>query len=215
MHKLASTSLLSLFALLVPLSTSVPLTPRQTALDPQALIAISAATASCDGAPYPAECRTAQQAAGPISDSFTKYGISSPYEKAALIALMIYESGSFKYAQNYYPPPGTPGKGTRNMQSPANNLLYAQSVIPADQLAPVESDPVSVLALVNTDELSFASAAWYLTATAGCDAYREGLQSGSLDGWHAYLSNCVITTPTADRDTVWYSAIAQVGNGIN
>jgi hypothetical protein len=213
MYKLTAASLLSLLAFIAPLSASLPLATRETDVDPQALITISAASASCDGALYPAECRTAEQAAGPISDSFARYGITNPYEKAALISLMIYETSGFKYAQNYWP--GIPGQGTRNMQSPAYNLLYAESVIPADQLAPVENDPVAVLALVNTDELGFASAAWYVTTQRNCPAYRPGLQSGSLEGWHAYLTECVQTTATGDRDAVWNSAIALVGKGIN
>src|SRR4051794_14644301 len=64
------------------------------------LQAIAPASASCNGAPAPGECHTAAQGAPAIQASFTKYNINSVGEQAAAIALMIYESDSFKYNKN-------------------------------------------------------------------------------------------------------------------
>ena len=71
-----------------------------------------------------------------IVKSFQHYGISSAGVQAALLSIMAFESGNFKYSINISP--GVPGQGTRNMQSPKFNMEYAMS-IPAlsAQLAPV------------------------------------------------------------------------------
>lgn len=56
------------------------------------------------------ECRSAAQAAEPIINSFKKYKIESPAEKAALLSLMAFETGEFAYRKNHYP--GRPGQGS-------------------------------------------------------------------------------------------------------
>lgn len=89
-----------------------------------AIIAVAPDTASCVGAAYPSECATAAQGAPYSSAGFQNFGIDSFGAQAALLSLMLYESGSFKYNINHYP--GVPGQGTRNMQSPAYNLKYAE-----------------------------------------------------------------------------------------
>ncbi|KAI4756840.1 hypothetical protein E4T52_11215 [Aureobasidium sp. EXF-3400] len=88
------------------------------------VITIAPESASCTEAPYPAECATAIDASPWINLAFPSFGIHSFGTQAALLSLMLYESGSFKYNTNHFP--GVPGQGTRNMQSPAFNLKYAQ-----------------------------------------------------------------------------------------
>ena len=174
---------------------------------------IAPLTSSCANAPVAGECRTAEQAAPNIAISFTNFGITSFGEQAALVALMLYESGNFKYSKNHYP--GVPGQGTRNMQTPTNNLHYAQYLstvctncgFTPSQIQQAQSDPAAVLALVNTDQWSFGSAAWFL-ATQCSTGIRQGLAGGTLDGWHNYLQQCVGTSSTPERDHIWTSAIA-------
>ena len=172
---------------------------------------ISPATASCDGADFPDECADASQAAGPISNSFSKYQITSVGEQAALVALMLYESGSFKYNKNHFP--GVPGQGTRNMQSPAFNLKYAQSLFDAGAVAEADAQgPAAVLALVSRDEESFGSAAWFLSSQCP-DSIRQELATASAEGWTAYLTQCVGTADNPERDQLWSAAIQAMSGG--
>ncbi|KAI4155349.1 MAG: hypothetical protein L6R39_001271 [Caloplaca ligustica] len=141
--------LLSL-ATLVPIMTAMPLRMLEKR-GPDILLAIAPKAGTCDGAPSPAECKTADEALSFINQSFRTYGITSLGEAAAVISIMAFESGDFKYNVNHFP--GVPGQGTRNMQSPAFNLQYAQS-IPAlkDKLAAAGGDPKTVLALLTANE---------------------------------------------------------------
>ena len=53
-------------------------------------------------------------------------------------------------------------------------------------------------------ETDFGSAAWFLTSQ--CDqSVRTGLQSGSADGFSAYIS-CIGTSETSDRDAYYQRA---------
>ncbi|KAK5738346.1 hypothetical protein LTR17_006065 [Elasticomyces elasticus] len=175
------------------------------------IISIDPATATCDDALVPDECRTAVQAAPYIAISFLNFGITTFGEQAALVALMLYESGDFQYAQNHFP--GVPGQGTRNMQSPAYNLQYANylaTVCTNCGISPAQvqqaSDPTALLALVNTDQWSFGSAAWYLATQCG-NVVREGLAAGTQEGWQAYLQ-CVGTSADDKRNALWSAAMA-------
>ncbi|KAF2204171.1 hypothetical protein GQ43DRAFT_196852 [Delitschia confertaspora ATCC 74209] len=182
-----------------------PLSRPRYALSASAITTVSPSTSTCSGAPFPEECATASQAAGPISRSFTKYQITSSGEQAALLALMLYESGDFKYSKNHFP--GVPGQGTRNMQSPAFNLKYAESLYPAEEVEEAQAQgPEAVLELVNDDEKGFASAAWFLS-TQCTDEIRQGLASKSAEGWTAYLTQCIGTTDNAERDAYWKKAV--------
>ncbi|KAK6002542.1 hypothetical protein QM012_001292 [Aureobasidium pullulans] len=157
---------------------------------------IASSSASCTEAPYPAECATATDATPWINLAFRCFGVHAFGTQAALLSLMLYESGSFKYNINQYP--GVPGQGTRNMQSPGFNLKYAQwlavnmtdSGISIQQVQKAEEEgPVEVLALVNGDRWSFASAAWFLTTQ--CDEeISQGLAASTEEGWEAYLTQC-------------------------
>lgn len=196
-------------------NTNSTILPRANPISAADLIKIAPSTASCDGAPAnaPGECRTAAQAAPYIGISFTNFGITSFNTQAALVALMLYESGSFKYAKNHFP--GVPGQGTRNMQSPAFNLKYAQWLsttckdcgLTTQMVEEAKAKgPEAVLELVNSDEWSFGSAAWFLTTQCAPNV-RPALAKGDETGWEAYMG-CIGTSVTDDRMKIWKSAIA-------
>ncbi|KAF1969023.1 hypothetical protein BU23DRAFT_558055 [Bimuria novae-zelandiae CBS 107.79] len=180
------------------------------------LTAIDSKTESCDSnAAFAKECADATRAAPAITTSFKKYDISEPGVQAALIAIMLYESGSFKFNHNHYPEPGRPGQGTRNMQMSPFNEKYATDLFGADAVAQAQGaggDAAldAVLALVQGDEESFASAAWFLMTQCTADI-KTGLASGSAEGWDAYLTKCVGTTHTEDRDPAWTAAKMVLG----
>ncbi|KAK0286166.1 hypothetical protein LTR91_002609 [Friedmanniomyces endolithicus] len=174
---------------------------RTTTITAADILTIDPATSSCANAPIAPECRTAAQAAPYIAISFANFGITSFGEQAALLALMLYESGDFKYAQNHFP--GVPGQGTRNMQSPAYNLKYAEYLATVQQAS--AQGPAALLALVNTEEWSFGSAAWYLVTQCG-EGVRQGLAAGTQEGWEAYLQ-CVGTSADEKRDALWNVAM--------
>ena len=100
-------------------ASPIPQAPPATAgggaqLTPQILLAAVPGSASCDGSP---SCRTAQQAAPVIQAAFDKYGFKTPGEQAALIALMSFESGNFKFDVNVSP--GRPGQGSMYPDNPS------------------------------------------------------------------------------------------------
>lgn len=105
------------------------------------------------------------------------------------------------------------------MQSPASNLKYARWLatnmtdpgISSKQVDEAEKEgPVQVLALVNGERWSFASAAWFL-ATQCNEEIGQGLATSTEEGWNTYLTECVGTTVTDDRTAIWKKAIA-LGN---
>ena len=98
------------------------------------------------------------------------------------------------------------------MQSPKYNLEYAQS-IPAlkDKLAAAGTDPKAVLALLTADgNLDFGSAAWFLTTQCHDDT-RTALQAGTKAGWESYITTCVNTTVTPQREAYWNRAVMAFG----
>lgn len=115
-------------ALLITIAVALPTVESSplAALNETQLISIAPKSSSCANAAYPLECRTAAQAVGPISASFTTYDVTTQEEQAAILSTMAFESGDFQYQVNHFP--GIPGQGTRNMQSSAYNLQYAQSI---------------------------------------------------------------------------------------
>ncbi|KAF2788424.1 hypothetical protein K505DRAFT_218239, partial [Melanomma pulvis-pyrius CBS 109.77] len=155
------------------------------------LKAIAPATASCDGAEFPDECADAATAAVSISKSFDTYKITSVGEQAAIVSIMLFESGNFKYNKNHFP--GVPGQGTRNMQSPAFNEMYAKAIGVTDPMADNDS--------------SFGSAAWFVSTQCSPEV-RKGLEAGTQEGYDAYLTQCVGTTVTPERDAGWTATIA-------
>ncbi|KAI9891659.1 MAG: hypothetical protein M1814_002594 [Vezdaea aestivalis] len=202
----------SVLAALIATASAFPtLTPRQAiTVTPAQILSIMPAAGSCSGAQHLDECRTASQAAPFISQSFATYGIQRPGEAAALLSLMALESAEFKFNKNYFP--GNPGQGTRNMQSAAFNRQYASSIPALAGQVATAASPNAVRELVLPDKYSFGSAAWFLTTN--CPAsIRTGLQTGSLAGWTAYITGCVGTTVTPERQAYYTKALVAMGVG--
>ena len=84
--------------------TSLPVTLDQVQY-------IAPESSSCTNAPQAGECRTAAQVAPVLNEVFTDHSIECLNEKAALIALMAFETGDFKYQKNHFP--GIPGQGSK------------------------------------------------------------------------------------------------------
>ncbi|THV00881.1 hypothetical protein K435DRAFT_837116 [Dendrothele bispora CBS 962.96] len=188
---------------------------------------------SCDPT-FVDECRNASQALPFLNQGFTEYNISSVGEKAALLSLMVFESGGFKYDKNHFPPPGNPGQGTRNMMNFPFVCQYARS-LPSTSSSPFlqSTDPTidicsstsvddstknNILSLVLSDDTSFASAAWFYTKSGpdgtGCtavDGMVEGLQNQSEEGWENFITGCLFTTVTDDRKAVWSITLEVLG----
>ncbi|PQE12806.1 hypothetical protein CJF30_00002686 [Rutstroemia sp. NJR-2017a BBW] len=118
--------------LLTPLATSASILPFKShprTASTQALnqiLQIVPASSSCANAPVASECSTAAHAAPYLISAMLTYQIYTLPEMGALLSLIGYESGDFKYNINHYP--GRPGQGTRNMQMPEFNLQYALSI---------------------------------------------------------------------------------------
>ena len=190
------TKILAAGLALCQLSFTYPTATRQvqSSLTAAQLLAIAPKSGSCAGAD-PAQCQTADMAAQLINASFQTYGITTPGEMAAIIGTIAFESGDFKYNKPINP---TPGKGTRNMQSAAFNLKYAQSMPQfASQLAPGAGPDAVLGLLIANPDVDFASAAWFLTTQ--CPASRPELRSGNMAGWTTYVTGCLGTTATDDR----------------
>ncbi|CAI7659913.1 unnamed protein product [Penicillium glandicola] len=208
------TLLLSLTLTLTIQTTATPLpislVTRDTALTESQLLTISPASKSCTDAPAEGECATAKQAAKFTSQSFETYKVTSKAEQAAIISLMAFESGDFKYNKNHFP--GVAGQGTRNMQSPAFNKKYASS-LPAlkDKLPSVSNSPADLLDLLRNDSTTdFGSGAWFLTTQCSKEV-RTALADGSETGWQRFISDCVGTSVTDERKEYWERAVKAIG----
>ena len=202
---------------LVSIATAIPLVRKQAAcISANNLITIAPATASCDGASFPSECAPASVAAPNIAQSFSLFNVDSFGAQAALVAIMLFESGDFKYKINHFP--GVAGQGTRNMQSPTFNSKYADWIVANGQdasitqssVAAVANDPAALLNLINTDQWSFASAAWFISTQCGASQI-QALGDGSQASFEAYLTGCVGTTVTEDRIAGWEKVISLGG----
>ncbi|KAJ7782470.1 hypothetical protein DFH07DRAFT_1010785 [Mycena maculata] len=175
---------------------------------------------------FPAECRTAAQAAPFVNQGFNKYNITTVGEKAALLSLMLFESGGFAFDINHSL--NTPGQGTRaeltfpfileyaldtpSVAAQARALAGANATDPAAVPADTEN---AIRALVLPDALSFASAMWFYkqsgAAKTGCTATPgmiAGLQRATLPGWESYITDCVGTTVTDARQAIYEQTLA-------
>ena len=169
------------------------------------LEAIVPSSLSCSGAPYPTECRTASEALPHILQSFKSYDVTSAGAQAAILSTIAFESGDFKYQKNYFP--GNPGQGTRNMQSAAFNLEYAQSIASlSNRITDAEAAGPNGIRdlLITSDDWDFGSAAWFLTTQCGEDV-KDQLAQGGDAGFSAYLG-CIGTTETEERQEYWSRA---------
>jgi hypothetical protein len=208
------------YASVLPLLSFPKVAPRQAGTSAASMLLIIAPTSgSCSGAPFSDECATNVEAAPYLITAMSTYGITSPSEIAAVLSLIAYETGDFKYNINHYPAPGRPGQGTRNMQMANYNLLYAKSIPSlASQLSAITTSSSTnglsddqlnaIRALVLPDEYSWASAAWFLSTQ--CASARAAIQAGGQAGYSAYLS-CVGTSVTSDRLAYWTRANTALG----
>ncbi|KAL0956903.1 hypothetical protein HGRIS_003008 [Hohenbuehelia grisea] len=196
-----------------------------TVITPEQLLQISSSMAACDPSSATAsECRTAEQASPFVNEGFSTYNITTKGEKAAILSLMLFESGNFKFDINHFP--GEPGQGTRNLMKFPGVYQYAvdtpETSAQALALVPDLNDPNNsnstkneVRALVLPDKLSFASGMWFYKASGpektGCtgdQAIVDGLQGETVEGWTAYIERCISTTVTPDRKEVWEKTLA-------
>ncbi|ORY57548.1 uncharacterized protein BCR38DRAFT_354673 [Pseudomassariella vexata] len=189
------------------LAVAAPLQQRETAAAIVQKIAPDSVTCSDTK-----ECRTASQAAPFLINAMQKYGVTSPGEIAGVLALMAFESDSFKYKHNISP--GRPGQGTANMQMIDYNIKYASSipelVDEVSALGDISTDDQKnkLLALVTPDKYNFGSGPWFLTTQ--CASIRTQLQAGTDAGFAAYMG-CVGVTVTEDRNAFWSRAKAAFG----
>ncbi|KAI9764780.1 MAG: hypothetical protein M1840_008049 [Geoglossum simile] len=207
----------AMLLLLISLSVALPrgcylcgyVTPKQ-------LVQIGRATASCDGAKFPAECATADQAAPFISAAFGKFNIATSTEKAALIALIMSESGQFKSNFRH----DVAGQGTRNMQMFRFNLEYALSfpeLVPqVNAIRGGEGTPISAISpdgqnairdLVLPNRYSFGSAMWFYTVKC-TDAVKKGVRAGGEAGFRDFLTICVGTKVSDTARVLYANAVA-------
>src|SRR5437763_703571 len=106
-------SAITLFVVLfTSLASSTPIAKRAPCVTAAQIINADNRTQSCSVEPFSGECATAAQAAGPISRSFEQFDITIVGEKAALLSLMLFETGGFKADRNHFPAPGNPGQGS-------------------------------------------------------------------------------------------------------
>ncbi|KAJ6507335.1 hypothetical protein C8R47DRAFT_966835 [Mycena vitilis] len=152
---------------------------------------------------FPSECRTAAQAAPFVNQAFRDFNIVTNGEKAAL--LMLFESGGLAFDINHtrWTPRAWP-----QAQALAGVNVNNPAAIPAD----TEN---AIRALVLTDQLSFASAMWFYTQSGpnktGCTATAgmvAGLQAATSPGWEHYITNCVGTTVTPQRQAVYEKTLS-------
>ncbi|TVY41740.1 hypothetical protein LOCC1_G004337 [Lachnellula occidentalis] len=193
-----------------PFNTTSPISRRAlSAAD--VLLQIAPTSNTCSGAAFPTECATNVQAAPWLIAAMAKYGITSAPETAAVLSLIAFESGDFKFNTNHFPAPGRPGQGTRNMQMASYNLMYAKSIpelagkVTAGQSAEQLN---AVRALVLPDQYSWASGAWFFTTQ--CASVRSAVQAGGDAGFAAYMG-CIGTPVTPDRKAYWDRANAAFG----
>ncbi|TVY90750.1 hypothetical protein LAWI1_G001963 [Lachnellula willkommii] len=195
------------------ISLSHPLSRRASAAD--LLLQIAPTSNTCSGAAFPTECATNVQAAPWLIAGMSKYGVTNAHETAAVLALIAFESGDFKYNTNHFPAPGRPGQGTRNLQMASYNLMYAKSIpelasqATAASTSGMSDDQLNAIrALVLPDKYAWASGAWFLTTQ--CASVRTTIQAGGDAAFTAYMG-CIGTPVTPDRKAYWDRANAAFG----
>ena len=99
-----------------------------------------------------------------------------------------------------------------SLTSPLATILVSNGATTAASMTAEQMNNMRAL-LTGSDTYDFASAAWFLTTQCSPDV-RAGLKSGSLAGWQVYLSECVGTRPTSDRQAIWSTAITVLGTSI-
>ncbi|KAK5049959.1 hypothetical protein LTR84_004078 [Exophiala bonariae] len=217
MHFIGSVSVLMMaagtaFAIPHPSINTNKLSTR--ASDPvQQLIAIAPGSTTCDGASFPDECAVSStEVVNALVSGFAKYNINTAAEQAALLSWMAFESGDFKFNRNHFPAPGRPGQGTRAMLMPNFVQEYAASIPELSaQVAAAGSDPAKVLDLVLSDQYAWAAASWYYSTKCSA-AQKAQVLNGGLQGWQdGFITGCVQTTNTPERQAYWSRARQALG----
>jgi hypothetical protein len=90
------------------LATAAPLISIREATAASLIAAIMPTSNSCDGAQFPDDCRTADQAAPFLIDAMQKYSVYSVGEIAGVLSLIGFESVDMKFKHNVSP--GRPGQ---------------------------------------------------------------------------------------------------------
>ncbi|OHF01263.1 hypothetical protein CORC01_03296 [Colletotrichum orchidophilum] len=184
------------------------------------ILAVAPKSASCDGVTtFADECATVDRIAAYLPAAFWKYNVSTTGEMAAVLSLMAFETGEFRYNRNHYP--GRPGQGTRNLQMPNYNLMYALSIPElkdkaaeiaggvADGADLTDDKKNQILDLVIPDDYTWGSAGWFLDTQ--CDkSVKEELETGTVRGFTLYME-CIGTSGTEDRVAYWTKAKAAFG----
>jgi len=198
-----------------PVTASASSSNGNFGITPDQIRTVLSDAATCDSS---ASCRTADQAAPFINQSFQKFNFNTVGEQAAIFALMAFESGHFKFDTNQG---GTVGQGTRNMMMFNFVLPYALEFNP-DAVRAIRSDLTSsstandvsdddqknaIRATVLGDDLSFASAAWFLREK--CDgSVAQALQAANDDGFNNYMTQCVGVGADPGRLAIYQATLA-------
>lgn len=227
MHFLASTAVfLSLF--LGSFVSAAPTPSSSGCVTPAQLIAIAPQSVSCANVTsFADECRTAEQAAPFLNAAFQQFNTHTVGEMAALISLIAFETGDFRFNVNHFP--GRPGQGTRNLMMFPFVWKYAldipQVAPQAQAIAPElsisstndelnnasNSTKTAVLSLVLDDKFSWASASWFLTTQCN-STIAAALNTATEAGWETYITQCIGTTVTDDRKAVYTAAITALSS---
>jgi len=195
-------------------TTSSGIAKRDATPAADIVLAIAPKSGDCTNAPFADECATNVQAARPLVDAMAAYGIYNPAQIAAVLSVMAFESGDFKYNKNHNP--GRAGQGTRNMQLIKYNVLFARSkdelkdkVPEGDADSMTDDQKNAVLALVMADPYNYETGPWFL-ATQCEQSVRDTLASNPDAGWAAYM-RCINVASTDDRTAYWTRAKAAFG----
>jgi hypothetical protein len=68
----------------------------------------------------------------------------------------------------------------------------------------------AVRELVLGDELSFASGPWFYKTKCKSEEFAPGLAAETTEGWEAYITKCVGTTVTPDRQSLWEKTLKAI-----
>ena len=103
------------------------------------------------------------------------------------------------------------------MLMPNYVAMYAAS-LPALASQVAGLAPADVLRLVQGDEYSFGSAAWFYTSQC-TKGVKEGVRGGTRMGWEAFVTECVGTSPDEgvgeeSRVGYWERAMGTLGVSI-
>ena len=92
----------------------------------------------------------------------------------------------------------------------------AQALAGTDEVDDIPPDTRNAIrALILTDQLSFASAMWFYTQSGdsktGCTTTPgmvDELQLATLPAWEQYITNCIFTTVTPERQAVYEKTLS-------